>query len=161
MTSRIKTLCTICAFVLIWGRAEALAPRSVVPCEEAQVMAEQIAQSNQAWSLYRVSGESMDEYYGNHSLILVEQTTLRELRVGMLVLYRSPSGQLLAHQVVAHHGAWLRAKGASNVRPDPYFIKSDMIIGAVFGVLHTSGFPEQMGEGHPAQRLKVAYCKRF
>ncbi len=138
----------------------ATAPRSSVPFLEVLQTAESIAVTNPDWAVYRTRGDSMDPFYGNHSLIVVQKTRLKNLRKGMLVLYRTPSGQCIAHQVVAHHGGWIETKGADNERKDPYFIKADMIVGAVFMVLHSAG-AYAPHESAAARSVPVAHCRRF
>ncbi len=103
----------------------------------------------------------MGEFFGNNSLILVQQATIRELRVGMLVLYRSPKGEYIAHRVIENRGAWLETRGISNSRPDPVFVKADMVVGIVFCVLHSSGFPEGALYTSDGKPLPTAVCKKY
>ena len=137
------------------------APKSSAPFAKALQDAEMIASLNPEWSVQRTSGESMGEFYGDNSLILVQTASIKDIRVGMMVVYRSPEGELIAHKVAAHNGDSLNTKGASNWKMDPLPVTDDMIVGAVFGVFHTSGIPSGQVLASNGQPLPTALCKTF
>ncbi len=137
------------------------APKSSAPFAKALQDAEMIAALNPEWSVQRTSGESMGEFYGDNSLILVQTASIKDIRVGMMVVYRSTEGELIAHKVAAHHGDSLNTKGASNWKMDPLPITDDMIVGTVFGVFHTSGIPSGQVLASNGQPLPTALCKTF
>ena len=67
------------------------APKSSAPFEKALRDAEMVASLNPAWSVKRTSGSSMGDFFGDHSLIIVQAAKLADIRVGMMVVYRMSS----------------------------------------------------------------------
>lgn len=128
---------------------------------EALRMAEQIAAQDPSWRVFGCEGASMGDFYGSHSLLLVKEARLHEVREGMMVVYRGREGLLIAHKVIAHHGSWLRTQGVMNERPDPVYVRADMVVGTVFGVLHTNGDRSGALESKDGRLLPTAYCRRY
>ena len=92
-------------------------PTSSANYQEAMVMAERIAAHNSQWLVYRAKGDSMGDFFGSSSLLLVKKATIREIRRDMIVVYRSPRGESIAHKVVENRGPWLRTAGVVNSQP--------------------------------------------
>lgn len=137
------------------------APKSSAPFEKALQDAEMVAALNPAWSVHRTSGDSMGDFYGDNSLILVQEASIKDIRVGMMVVYRSPEGELISHKVAKHNGDSLSTTGVSNWSMDPYPVTNDMIVGTVFCVFHTSGAPTGTIYASNGQPLPTALCKTF
>ncbi len=134
-------------------------PVSSATYAEALEMAELIASQNVQWSIYRAKGASMGDYFGSHSLLLVKCSGIREVQEGMIVLYRSSRGEVVAHKVLRHRGVWLETAGVSNDRRDPVFVRANMVVGTVFGVIHAASIPDGPLYTSDGRRLAVAYCK--
>ena len=137
------------------------APKSSAPFAKALQDAEMIASLNPEWSVQRTSGTSMGEFYGDNSLILVQKASIEDIRVGMMIVYRSPAGELISHKVAAHNGTSLGTIGVTNWSMDPIPVTNDMIVGTVFGVFHTSGAPSGDVYASNGQPLPTALCKTF
>ena len=137
------------------------APKSSAPFAKALQDAEMIASLSPEWSVQSTTGDSMGDFYGDNSLILVQKASIEDIRVGMMVVYRSPEGELISHKVAAHNGDSLGTIGVSNWSMDPFPITDDMIVGTVFGVFHTSGAPSGQVLASNGQPLPTALCKTF
>lgn len=136
-------------------------PKSSASFEKALSDAEMIAGFSSEWSVQLTSGKSMGEFYGDNSLIIVQKAILSDIRVGMMVVYRSSEGELISHKVVEHNGDSIRTQGASNWNIDPEAVTEDMIIGSVFCVFHTSGTPTGDVLASDGQPIPTALCKTF
>lgn len=137
------------------------APKSSASFQKALSDAEMIASLSPEWSVQRTSGASMGEFFGDNSLILVQKATLQDIRVGMMVVYRSSAGELISHKVVAHNGDSIRTIGVSNWNMDPEPVTNGMIVGTVFGVFHSAGAPAGEVYASNGQPLPTALCKTF
>lgn len=137
------------------------APRSSAPFEKALRDAEMVASLNPAWSIQRTSGSSMGDFFGDHSLIIVQAAKLADIRIGMMVVYRSSEGELISHKVIAHNGVSLRTTGVVNWSADPEPVTEDMLVGAVFAVFHTSGAPSGPALASNGSTIPTAFCKSF
>ena len=107
------------------------APKSSASFEKALQDAEMIASLSPEWSVQRTSGVSMGDFYGDNSLILVQKAEIED------------------------------TIGVSNWSIDPFPITSDMIVGTVFGVFHTSGAPSGDVYASNGEPLPTALCKTF
>jgi signal peptidase I len=156
-TTTVLSILAVFLMALAVGNA---APKSSASFDKALRDAEMVASLNPAWSVHRTSGESMDEFFGDNSLILVQEaTSLSEIRVGMMLVYRSASGELIAHKVVAHHGTSVQTKGVANWKADPEPVTEDRIVGTVFAVFHTAGAPSGPVYTSSGSLLPTALCK--
>ncbi len=158
-----KTTTFIALFISFIAAAlsASAAPKSSATFAKALSDAEMIASLSPAWSVQRTSGASMGEFFGDNSLILVQKATLADVRVGMMVVYRSTEGELISHKVVEHNGDSIRTIGVSNWSIDPAPVTNDMIVGTVFGVFHTAGAPAGEVYASNGQALPTALCKTF
>jgi len=159
----VKTRTLIAILVAgLWATGTAsAAPKSSVPFGQALRDAEMIASFNPAWSVQRTTGESMGDFFGDNSLIIVQKTTLEEIKPGMMVVYRSTDGELISHQVVAHDGTAITTQGAANWSVDPEPVTAEMIVGVIFAVFHTSGAPEGDILASDGTPLPTAVCRTF
>ncbi len=137
------------------------APKSSAPFEKALKDAEMVASLNPAWSVSRTSGDSMGDFFGDNSLIIVQKAALSDIRVGMMVVYRSSEGELISHKVIGHNGSSLRTIGVANWSADPAPVTQDMLVGAVFAVFHTSGAPSGSVVASNGSPIPTALCKTF
>jgi len=136
-------------------------PKSSASFEKALSDAEMLAGLNPAWSIHRTTGDSMGDFFGDNSLILVQEASLAEIKVGMMIVYRSTNGELISHKVVQHNGDNLRCIGTSNWNMDPEPITGDMIVGTIFGVFHSAGAPQGGVVASNGRPIPTAVCKRF
>ncbi|PXA05403.1 hypothetical protein DDZ13_00620 [Coraliomargarita sinensis] len=138
------------------------APKSSAPFEKALKDAEMVASLNPAWSVHRTSGRSMGEFFGDNSLILVQEAaSLADIRVGMMIVYRSASGELISHKVVSHNGTSVETMGVANWKADPEPVTADMVVGTVFGVFHSAGAPAGPVYASNGSVLPTTLCKTY
>ena len=157
-TTTIIAILTACFAAVFTAGA---APKSSATFEKALSDAEMIASLSPSWSVHRTSGKSMGDFFGDNSLILVQKATLADVRVGMMIVYRSSEGELISHKVVGHDGDSVRTMGVANWKADPEPVTCDMIVGAVFGVFHTAGVPAGPVYASNGSPLPTALCKTF
>ncbi len=157
-TTAIFSIFTAC---LIAVSSLSAAPKSSAPFAKALQDAEMIASLNPAWSVQRTSGESMGDFFGDNSLIIVQKANLADIHVGMMVVYRSTEGELISHKVIGHNGDSLRTIGVANWSVDPAPVTEDMLVGAVFAVFHTSGAPAGPVVASNGSPIPTALCKTF
>ncbi len=134
-------------------------PKSSATFEQTLRDAEMIASLNPAWSIHRTAGESMGDYFGDNSLIIVQEADIEQIEVGMMVVYRSAKGELISHKVVAHDGDSIRTAGSANWKIDPEPVTSEMIIGTIFAVFHSEGAPSGPALTSNGQAIPTALCK--
>ena len=111
------------------------------------------------WSVKRASYASMGDFFGDSSLIIVQKAAPSDVRVGMMVVYRSPEGELISHKVIAHNGSQLRTTGVANWSVDPEPVTEDMLIGAVFAVFYTSGGPTGLAFASNGSTFPTLFAK--
>ncbi len=151
----------ILAACLVAVSSLSAAPKSSAPFAKALQDAEMIAALSPDWSVQRTSGASMGDFFGDNSLIVVQKASLADVRVGMMVVYRSTEGELISHKVIGHNGSSLRTIGVANWSVDPAPVTEDMLVGAVFAVFHTSGAPAGPVLASNGSPLPTALCKTF
>ncbi|HKK18823.1 MAG TPA: hypothetical protein VJ952_09110 [Opitutales bacterium] len=158
-TTTLLTILTACIATAFTAGA---APKSSAPFEKALKDAEMVASLNPAWSVHRTSGKSMGEFFGDNSLILVQKAaSLADLRVGMMIVYRSASGELISHKVVSHNGTSVQTMGVANWKADPEPVTADMVVGTVFGVFHSAGAPTGPVYASNGSVVPTTVCKTF
>lgn len=157
-TTTIMAIITACLAGVFTTNA---APKSSATFEKALQDAEMIASMSPAWSVHRTTGKSMGDFFGDNSLVLVQKASLSDLRVGMMVVYRSTSGELISHKVVSHSGTSVQTMGVANWKMDPEPVTDDMIVGTVFGVFHTAGVPAGPVYASNGRVLPTTLCKTF
>lgn len=157
-TTTLIALFTACLVAVTTVNA---APKSSAPFEKALRDAEMIASLSPAWSVTRTAGVSMGDFFGDNSLIIVQKAKLADIRVGMMVVYRSAEGELISHKVIAHNGSSLRTIGVANWSADPAPVTDDMLVGAVFAVFHTAGAPTGPVVASDGSPIPTALCKTF
>lgn len=151
----------ILALVLAQASTLSASPKSSAPFDKALQDAESIAGLKPSWSVMRTLGPSMGDFFGDNSLILVQDIEFASIRPGMLIVYETATGDRIAHQVVQRDGESVRAMGVNNIRMDPAPIGADRIVGAVFAVFHTKDVPESGVELSDGSPLPAAYCRSF
>ena len=158
-TTAIITLLTVCLAGVFTAQA---APKSSASFEKALKDAEMVASLSPSWSVHRTSGKSMGDFFGNNSLILVQKAaSLSDIRVGMMVVYRSAEGELISHKVIGHDGDSIRTMGVANWKADPAPVTAEMIVGTVFGVFHTAGVPAGPVYASNGSVLPTTLCKTY
>lgn len=131
------------------------APKSSVSFEQALADARQVTKMNPAWSVMRCAGISMDPFFGDASLMLVEAVDFAKVREGMVIVYRDAEDDLVAHSVISVSPDGIIAKGYNNRTEDPHPVTADSFVGVAFGFLHTNG------DHSGASELPVAIGKTF
>ena len=91
----------------------------------------------------RATGQSMNPYYGEDAILLVDQTHFTKLKAGMMVVYVNELGENVGHLVTEKTEAGWIAQGANNDRYDPTLVTAKNFIGIIFGVFNTSGLPQE------------------
>ena len=157
-TTAIFAIITAC---LVTVSSLSAAPKSSAPFSKALNDAEMIASLSSDWSVKRTSGASMGDFFGDNSLIIVQKAALSDIRVGMMVVYRSSEGELISHKVISHNGSSLRTTGVANWSVDPMPVTEDMLLGAVFAVFHTSAGPTGPALASNGSTIPTALCKTF
>lgn len=136
-------------------------PKSSASFDKALSDAEMVASFNQDWSVHRTKGSSMGDFFGNNSLIVVQNAEIEDIRTGMMIVYRSKTGELISHKVMQHNGDSLRTQGTANWSLDPEPVTSEMIVGTIFCVFHANSAPSGAAYASNGQAIPVASCKEF
>ncbi|MGB0416807.1 MAG: S24/S26 family peptidase [Coraliomargarita sp.] len=155
-TTAVITLAIFTAFLTAFA-----SPKSSASFEKALSDAEMVASLNPDWSVHRTKGNSMGDFFGNNSLIVVQKAGIENIRTGMMIVYRSKQGELVSHKVMQHNGDSLRTQGTANWSLDPEPVTDDMIVGAIFCVFHANSAPFGTTFASNGQPLPVATCKTF
>ena len=156
-----KTLISLLAVTLLAASNLMAAPKSSAPFQKTLQDAERIAAMNADWTVQRTSGRSMGQFFGDNSFIVVQKSNMRDIQVGMMVVYRSIQGELICHQVIAKSVDSLRTKGVANAVEDPAPVTENMLVGAVFAVFHSSGTPSGPVYSATGKPVPTALCKTF
>lgn len=136
-------------------------PKSSASFEKALADAEMVASFNADWTVHRTKGDSMGDFFGSNSLIVVQKAGIEDIRTGMMIVYRSKDGELVSHKVMQHNGDSLRTQGTANWSMDPDPVTNDMIVGAIFCVFHANSAPAGAAFASNGQPLPIATCKTF
>lgn len=161
ITELIKSVLFTIALVFWYSEIKAEgATNSSVSYEMALADAARIAQTNQNWEVMRCAGVSMEPFYGQDSIILVDKVDISDLRSGMIAVYRDADGVLVAHQVIEATSSQAWGQGVNNKQRDPDPITADNLSGVVFTILHTSGQPVA-GILAQADTLPVVHGKTY
>ncbi len=129
-------------FVTIAFLATLKAPASTgsnVPYLNALRDAQAVASMDGSWKVMRGAGLSMNPYYSEKSLLLVDTHVPDRIEPGMVIVYRDSNGDLVGHRVEASSPAGVVTRGLNNPSNDPALVPAAAIEGVVFGVLHTDG----------------------
>ena len=82
-------------------------------------------------------GYSMAPIYGSNTLIVTAPIAFEELKIGMIVAYRSRSGNRYVHQLIQKkHRNWV-AKGLNNPTRDPELVTPENLIGVVYAIFNS------------------------
>ncbi len=106
--------------------------------------AEELLEAFPLWSVYGVSGRSMDPILKDGYLVVSHPVTTEEIDIGMLVIYRDADHDLVVHQVIAIENGIIQTKGYRNMKADPDPVNEHNLIGAVVAV-----FPVQSELNEP------------
>jgi len=155
------TAITAILIALLGTLTAGAAPKSSATFDKALGDAEMLAALNPAWSVHRTSGESMGEFFGDNSLILVQTASIKEIAVGMMIVYRSTDGELISHKVVEHNGDHLRTKGSANWNLDPEPVTAEMVVGTIFAVFHAAAAPSGELFASDGAPIPTAFCKSY
>jgi len=156
----VLTLCLIGA-TLVPATAKAAQADAEVPFTQALADAHQVTSLNSGWTVYVSHGESMLPQIDHNSLLLVDKASFDKLAVGMLVVYRDASGDLVSHRLIQCTSAGWVAKGLNNTQEDPSLVTRDNLQGVVFGVMHYQAGTETLAAMNTAQQPAVAFAKKY
>ena len=156
-----KAISLLLGLVFTAGTALEASPKSSAPFAKALRDAEMVASLNPDWGIHRTQGESMGDFFGDNSLILVQETAFEDIDVGMMIVYRNSKGELISHKVVADNGDSLTTRGVANWKEDPDPVTAENLIGAIFGVFHTSGVPSGEVAASDGTTIPTALCKSY
>ncbi len=117
-------------------------------------LAKSVLPLNPNWKLMKCEGRSMEPFLSPEDLVIVDHGNLDQLKVGMLVVFRSRTGESILHQVIEISAEGLLTKGSRNETEDADPITHENYIGHVVAVFHL-----QPGELVCFANLPVAFCK--
>lgn len=137
----------------------AVAPSSGVPFLDALSDARHLARINADMSVFMVKGESMEPFFGNNSLLVINKTDFDALRPGMLVVYKDAAGDFVAHRVIEHTSTGWTVMGQNNDKKDPGLVTSDNYQGSVFCLLHYKEGTDKLATAEIKPTLALA--KRY
>jgi hypothetical protein len=78
------------------------------------------------------SGESMRPVYGEDTVLVLQRVPFESLVVGMNVAYRSQSGRVVLHQLIAREGRAWRVRGLNNESEDRERVTPENLLGIVY-----------------------------
>jgi len=136
-----KASSLLLATLILFGNI-ATASVTNVPFTKALQDAEKIAGMNKNWQVMVGAGNSMAPLYSSNSVLVVENADYEELQVGMIVVYRDASGELVAHTITAKNDNGWTAKGINNRNSDPEQVTEANLVGLIFGVFTADAAPE-------------------
>ncbi|MDX2109123.1 MAG: S24/S26 family peptidase [Verrucomicrobiota bacterium] len=114
------------------------APKSTIRFNDAANDAHAVASMNSSWTVMRASGVSMEPYFGNNSILLVDTAVNGRITTGMIVVYEDTDGTLVGHKVMSTVENGFITRGINNDRADPQVVTMASIKGVIFGVLNTA-----------------------
>jgi len=81
--------------------------------------------------LARSSGISMEPVYSDGTLFLIQPTAWGDLKVGDIIAYRNPAGQIIVHRLIHSYGDHWLAQGDNNNAPDQQMVTPQDLVGVV------------------------------
>jgi signal peptidase I len=149
----------LAAFAPLTARAGA--PSSGVPFADALANAHKIAELDPTWKLFMVKGQSMEPQFGCNSILVAAQTKYTDLKVGMLVVYKDGTGDLVAHRIIQKNDNGWIAKGYNNDKTDPCLVTAENLQGVVFGIVNYKHGTDSLAsvdiKGNPPVALAKTY----
>lgn len=119
-----------------------VAPSSPVSLDGALRDAAKIAARHPGMKVMRVEGASMLPYFGEGSVLLVQETASAALKPGAVVVYKNNFGDTVAHRVIGGDviNGWV-VKGYNNDRADTTRVTDANLIGTVYATLFAAKTP--------------------
>lgn len=87
------------------------------------------------------SGDSMLPLYKDHTVVVVQKSTISDLKAGMTVVYLNDAGRPVAHVLVAKNSDGWIAMGVGNAACDATPVTGDNLIGVVVRAYQPSTSP--------------------
>jgi len=87
-----------------------------------------------------VMSDSMQPALSRGDLVILQDPSTKELKVGTIIRYQK-HGQLILHRIVDKHPLGFRTKGDANKGADPIIVKPKQIDSIAVGTLKGFGFP--------------------
>lgn len=128
-------------------------PPTDVPLAKAINDAQKVAALKTRWEVMLADGDSMSPHYGECSVLVVDKLPYRQLREGMVAIYRDSKGDLVGHLVLKKETDGWVMQGANNDNPDSDLMTKDNYVGILFGVLNSAG--DDSAGLHLAETLKL------
>ncbi|HTB62582.1 MAG TPA: signal peptidase I [Opitutales bacterium] len=141
--------------------ARAVAPSSGVLFSDALANAHKIAELDPTWELFMVKGQSMEPQFGANSILVAAQTKYSDLKVGMLVVYKDSTGDLVAHRIIQKNDNGWVAKGYNNDKTDPCLVTAQNLQGVVFGILNYKHGSDALATVDLKGNPPVAFAKTY
>ncbi len=141
--------------------ARAVAPSSGVSCDEILTAAQNVLTLNSGWKIFMVKGQSMEPQFGKNSVLLTSPGNFKDLRPGMLVVYKDAFGDLVAHRLMENTGKGWIAKGYNNKTIDPGLVTEANLQGVIFGVLNYKSGTDTTSAVAATNHLPVALAKTY
>ncbi|WP_309398807.1 hypothetical protein [Cerasicoccus maritimus] len=110
-----------------------------VSLQQAISDGQKVAERNAGWEVMLGGGQSMAPYFGNGSVLLVDEAPMSKLKPGMMVVFEDEAGDLVGHWLMRNEdGRWI-TRGVNNRRDDPGSLNAHNYRGVIFGVLNSAG----------------------
>jgi len=87
----------------------------------------------------RAVGTSMEPTIGTGTIIVVAPTKWEDLKASDVVVYKTPSGRLVAHRLLYLEGDHWIIKGDNNDDVDPYTVTRENLLGVAVNYFYPSG----------------------
>ncbi len=156
---RLAAVACIALGALAPVNAYAIAPSSGVPFLDALADARHLARLNSDMSVFMVKGDSMEPFFGNNSLLVINKTGFETLRPGMMVIYKDAAGDFVAHRLIENTGNGWTVMGQHNDKKDPGLVTLDNYQGVVFCMLHYKAGTDRLAASDAKPALALA--KRY
>jgi signal peptidase I len=153
---RLAAVACIALGALAPATSYAVAPSSGVPFLDALSDARHLASIKADMSVYMVKGDSMEPFFGNNSILVINKTDFDALRPGMMVVYRDAAGDFVAHRVIEHTSIGWTVMGQNNDKKDPGLVTSDNYQGTVFCMLHYKAGTDKLAANDTKPALALA-----
>lgn len=80
----------------------------------------------------------MAPLYGDNTILVITPIAFEDLEQGMIVAYRSKTGQRIVHRIQFKQGNKWIAQGINNSESDPEPVTEENLIGVVYGVFNAA-----------------------
>jgi signal peptidase I len=141
MKAAIRTILRVSAIILAITTTVGAVERSGAGMNYDGALSDALAIANNRpeLSVVRVSGKSMQPYFGDDAVIVVKKIDAARLRVGMIAVYVSRFGDKVAHRVIAPVAGGWQVKGYNNEQADSTVVNAGNLLGIVYATFNSVG----------------------